>query len=62
VVKRLDVPVVKRLDVPVVKRLDVPVVKRLDVPVVKRRMSEVAAGKELVTVELMCRTFADRYG
>jgi len=58
----LDVPVVKRLDVPVVKRLDVPVVKRLDVPVVKRHMSEVAAGKEMVTVELMCRKFADHYG
>ena len=50
------------LDVPVVKRLDVPVVKRLDVPVVKRHMSEVAAGKEMVTVELMCRKFADHYG
>ena len=34
----------------------------LDVPVVKSRMSEVAAGKELVTVELMCRKFADHYG
>lgn len=34
----------------------------LDVPLIKRRMSEVAAGKELVTVELMCRKFADHYG
>jgi hypothetical protein len=34
----------------------------LDVKVVKRHMSEVAAGKEMVTVELMCRKFADHYG
>jgi hypothetical protein len=34
----------------------------LDIPVIKTTMKELAMGKELITVELMCRKFADHNG
>lgn len=39
-----------------------PVDGSLDVPVVRRTIRDVMGGQELMTVELMCRKFADHYG